>query len=88
MTDGQEFDARVRDFAERSLASLTPERRAECDLLASADEPGMRIFPSEQYPDWVELVYGGAVVGLTTWAWLNKGVSAPPSVGPAGYDCE
>jgi len=56
--------------------------------LATGSQESMRIFPSEQYPDWVELVYGGAVVGLTTWAWLNKGVSAPPSVGPAGYDCE
>lgn len=88
MTDGQEFDARVRDFAERALASLTPARLAECELLASADEPGMRIFPSEQYPEWVELVYGGAVVGLTTWAWLNDGVATPPSVGPGEYNYE
>jgi hypothetical protein len=81
MTNGPEFDARVRDFAERALASLTPERRQECDLLASAGELGMKLFPPEQYPEMVELLYGGAVVGLTTWSWLNDGV-APPSVGP------
>jgi hypothetical protein len=82
MTNGPEFDTRVRDFAERALASLTPERRQECDLLASAGELGMRIFPSQQYPEMVELVYGGAVVGLTTWKWLNDGDDTPPSVGP------
>jgi hypothetical protein len=87
MTNGPEFDARVRDFAERALASLTPERRAECELLAQV-EPGMRIFPSEQYPEWVELVYGGVAVGLTTWAYLNDGVATPPSDGPDGLYCE
>jgi hypothetical protein len=86
MTNGPEFDARVRDFAERSLASLTPERRAECELLASAGEEGCRIFPSEQYPEMVELVYGGAVVGLTTWKWLNDGDDTRPSVSPTEYD--
>ena len=88
MSNGPEFDARVRDFAERALASLTPERRSECDLLASAGELGMRLFPSEQYPEWVELVYGGVVVGLTTWKWLNDGDDTRPSVGPGGYDCD
>ena len=83
MTDVEE---RVLDFAERALASLTPERRAECDLIASAGELGMRVFPSEQYPEMVELVYGGAVVGLTTWRWLNDGVATAPSVGPGEYD--
>jgi hypothetical protein len=82
MTEDTERDSRVADFARRSLASLTPERRAECDLLASAGELGMRLFPSEQYPDWCELVYGGAVVGLTTWKWLNDGDDTRPSVGP------
>jgi hypothetical protein len=79
-------EERVRDFAERALASLTPERRSECDLIASAGELGMRIFPSEQYPEMVELVYGGAVVGLTTWRWLNDGVATAPSAGPGEYD--
>ena len=88
MSNGPEFDARVRDFAERALASLTPERRSECDLLASAGELGMRLFPSEQYPEWVELVYGCVVVGLTTWKWLNDGDDTRPSVGPGGYDCD
>ena len=88
MTHGPEFDARVRDFAERALASLTPERRSECDLLASAGELGMRLFPSASNPELVELVYGGAVVGLTTWAWLLDGVATPPSVSPGEYPCE
>jgi hypothetical protein len=79
-------EERVRDFAERSLASLAPQKRAECELLASAGEPGMKLFPSEQYPEMVELVYGGAVVGLTTWRWLNDGVATAPSVGPGEYD--
>lgn len=88
MTNGPEFDTRVRDFAERSLASLTPEKRQECELLASAGELGMRVFPSEQYPDWCELIWGGQVVGLTTWKWLNDGGVSSPSVGPIGYPCE
>ena len=86
MTNGPEFDARVRDFAERSLASLTPERRAECELLASAGEEGCRIFPSAQFPEWCELIWGGAVIGLTSWKWLNDGDDTPPSVGPVGYN--
>ena len=93
MVDGQKFDARVRDFAERSLASLTPEQRAECELFAAAGEPGMRIFPSKQYPEWCELIWGGVVVGLTSWKWLNEGddtrpLVSPPSVGPPEYHCE
>jgi hypothetical protein len=79
-------EERVRDFAVRSLASLSPQKRAECELLASAGELGMKLFPSTQYPEMVELIYGGAVVGLTTWRWLNDGVSLPPSVGPGEYD--
>jgi hypothetical protein len=85
MTEDQDRDSRVADFARRSLASLTPERRAECDLLASA-ELGMRLRRSEQYPDWCELLYGGAVVGLSSWAWLNDGDATRPSDGPVGYD--
>ena len=85
MTEDTERDARVRDFAERSLASLTPERRAECELLASAGEEGCRIFPSAQFPEWCELIWGGAVIGLTSWKWLNDGDDTPPSVSPTGY---
>ena len=88
MVDGQKFDARVRDFAERSLASLTPERRAECELFVAAGEPGMRIFPSKRYPEWCELIWGGVVVGLTSWKWLNEGDDTQPDVGPPEYHCE
>ena len=86
MVDGQKFDARVRDFAERSLASLTSEQRAECELFAAAGEPGMRIFPSAQFPEWCELIWGGVVVGLTSWKWLNEGDDTRPSVTPDGYN--
>jgi hypothetical protein len=87
MTEDQDRDSRVADFARRALASLTPEKRQECELLASAGERGMKLFPSAQYyPDWCELVYGGAVVGLTTWKWLLDGDATRPSVGPHGYD--
>ena len=86
MTEDQDRDSRVADFARRSLASLTPEKRQECELLASAGEPGMRVFPSEQYPEWCELVWGGQVVGVTTWKWLSDGDDTRPSVGPTEYD--
>ena len=86
MTNGLEFDARVKSFTHRCYASLTPEKRAECELLASAGELGMRVFPSEQYPDWCELIWGGQVIGLTTWAWLADGDDSLPSVSPIEYD--
>jgi hypothetical protein len=79
-------EERVRDFAERSLASLTPERRAECELLASAGEEGCRIFPSAQFPEWCELIWGGAVIGLTSWKWLTDGDDTRPDVTPDGYN--
>jgi len=85
MTEEQDRDDRVADFARRTLASLTPERRAELELFADA-EPGMRICPSQQYPEWVELIYGGEVVGLTTWKWLNEGDDTQPNVTPDGYN--
>ena len=87
MTSGPAFDERVKSFAEKTLASLTPERRAELEMFADV-EPGMRLRPAVRYPEWVELIYGGEVIGLTSWAWLNDGVSTPPSDGPAGYNHE
>jgi len=84
MTNGPEFDARIKLFTEGALAALTPERRAECELLAVL-EPGMSLRASEMYPDQVELLWAGLLVGVTTWAWLNTG-EAPPSVGPGEYD--
>lgn len=80
MADGQKFDARVRDFADRALAALPPDRRKECELLAEI-EPGMRLRPSEMYPDQVELVWAGLLVGITTWSYLCDGVSPPPVTG-------
>jgi hypothetical protein len=77
-------EERVKLFAEGALAALTDERRAECELLAVL-EPGMRLRPSEMYPDQVELVWAGLLVGVTTWSWLNTG-EAPPSVSPTEYD--
>jgi len=39
------------------------------------------------------LIWGGVVVGLTSWKWLNEGddtrpLVSPPSVGPPEYHCE
>ncbi|HEY5182503.1 MAG TPA: hypothetical protein VIJ07_22485 [Dermatophilaceae bacterium] len=86
MTNGPEFDARVKDFAERSIRSLTPEKRQECELLAAAGEPGLRVFPSARYLDWCELIWGGQVIGLTSWRWLAEGDDSMPFDGPEGYD--
>ena len=84
MTDGHEFDARIEEFTTGALAALSEDRRAECELLAVLD-PGMRFRPVEGDPDIVELLWGGAVIGMTTWAWLNTGESPAP-VGPGAYD--
>jgi hypothetical protein len=84
MTDGPEFDARVRAFTTGAVAALTDERRAECELMASL-ERGLRLRPREDDPDVVELLWGGAVIAMTTWTWLNTGAS-PESVGSGGYD--
>jgi hypothetical protein len=72
MTEDQELDDRVREFTLGALAALSDEQYAECVLLADL-ERGLRLCPSVEYPDQVELVWGGAVIGLTTWAWLNTG---------------
>jgi hypothetical protein len=77
MTDVEE---RVKAFAEGAVAALTPERRAECELIATLDR-GLRLRPSELYPDQVELMWAGLMIGVTTWAWLNTG-APPTSVGP------
>ena len=81
MTEDQERDERVKEFTSGALAALTDERRAECELLASAGELGMRLRPCEDDPDVAELLWGGAVVGVTTWTWLDTG-NTPPAVGP------
>ena len=83
MTDNA-VEERVKLFAEGALAALTDERRWECELLAVL-EPGMRLRRSEMYPDQVELLWAGLLVGVTTWHWLNTG-EAPPSVGQGEYD--
>ncbi|NEN06334.1 hypothetical protein G3T36_10645 [Diaminobutyricibacter tongyongensis] len=67
-----DVDRRVQEFAKGCLDALTPERRAECEVLSVLDE-GMRLRPAEDDPDVVELLWGGAVIGVTTWAWLNTG---------------
>lgn len=79
--DDAEVDARVKAFTTGALAALTPEHRAECELLASAGELGMRLRPAEDDPEVVELLWGGAVVGRSTWRWLNTG-ELPPLVSP------
>lgn len=76
-------EERVKLFAEGALAELTDERRAECELLSDL-ERGLRLRPSDDDPDLVELLWAGAVIGMTTWTWLNTG-EAPPSVGLGGY---
>jgi hypothetical protein len=67
MTD---TDTRIREFTAGALEALTDERRAECMLLAELDR-GMRLRPSEDDPEALELLWGGAVIGVTTWSWLN-----------------
>lgn len=63
--NGNEFDERVREFTAGALAALSEDQRAECELLAQF-EPGMRLRTCEDDPALVELVWGGAVVALTT----------------------
>ena len=74
------LEARLAAFAAGALLALPEERRKECETLA-APEPGMKIRPSEMYPDQVELWWVGRLVGVTTWAWLNTG-SAPSQSDP------
>ena len=76
MTDGPEFDARIKEFTTGALAALSDERRAECELMATLDR-GLRLRPCEGDPDVVELLWAGAVIGMTTWRWLNTGNPAP-----------
>jgi len=71
MTDNA-TDTRIREFTAGALAALTDAQRAECELFADA-EPGMRLRQSDEHPDIAELMYGGAVIGSTTWTWLNTG---------------
>ena len=73
-------------FAEGALAALTVERRAECELL-SVLERGLRLRPCDDDPDLAELLWAGAVIGMTTWHWLNTGES-PPNVGLGGYNAQ
>jgi hypothetical protein len=82
MSEFTGIEDRIGAFAQGCLDALTPDRRAECDLLAGIDR-GMRLRPAEDDPHAVELLYGGAVIGVTTWDWLN-GVP-PESVGPGEY---
>ena len=65
-------ETRIREFANGALNALTDSQRAECSLLADI-EPGMRLRPAVDDPATVELLWGGAVIGITTWAWLNTG---------------
>ena len=65
-------DTRIREFAAGALSALTEAQRAECELLAEL-EPGMRLRPVEDDPAALELLWGGAVIGMTTWSWLNDG---------------
>lgn len=52
--------------------------------MSRAGELGMRFRPCEDYPDQVELVWGGAVIGVTTWRWLKTGdVADSPQDGAA-----
>jgi hypothetical protein len=69
MTDVEE---RVKAFAESAVAALSDARRAECELMATLDQ-GLRLRPSEMYPDQCELMWAGRMIGVTTWAWLNTG---------------
>ncbi len=85
MTDNA-VEERVKLFADGALAALTDERRAECEFLAVL-EPGMRLRRSEMYPDQVELLWAGLLVGVTTWHWLNTG-APPKSDGAGGYPYE
>ncbi|CAN5516059.1 hypothetical protein BH10ACT6_BH10ACT6_01220 [soil metagenome] len=62
------IDERIREFTVGALAALTDEQRAECELLANL-EPGMRLRPAAD--DTVELLWGGAVIAITTMPWLN-----------------
>lgn len=82
MTDNS-VEERVKLFAAGALAALTDKRRAECELLSDL-ERGLRLRPCEDAPDIVELLWAGAVIGMTTWHWLNTGESSP-NVGPGGY---
>jgi hypothetical protein len=75
MTGDEELDDRVQQLAQGALAALSPERRAECELMASAGELGMRLRQCVDDPQVVELLYGGAVIALTTWAWLSGDAS-------------
>jgi len=73
-----EFEERLKEFTTGALAALTEERRAECELLADV-EPGMRLRPCEDDPEAVELLWAGAVIGMTTWSWLNTGTAPSQS---------
>ena len=63
-------NARLQEFTDGCLAALTDEQFAECQLLAGL-ESGVRLRTSGDDPGHVELLWGGAVIGLTTWAWLG-----------------
>jgi hypothetical protein len=84
MTAGPELDARIREFTTGALAALTDERYAECVLLSDL-ECGLRLRPCEDDPNIVELLWAGAVIGMTTWTWLNTG-ELPAAVSPGAYD--
>jgi hypothetical protein len=72
------LEARLAAFAAGALLALPEELRKECDTLAALD-PGMKIRPSETYPEQVELWWVGRLVGVTTWSWLNTGAAPSQS---------
>lgn len=66
------IDTRIREFTTGALNALADDQRTECALLADI-EPGMRLRQADDDPTTVELLWAGAVIGKTSWTWLNTG---------------